>query len=95
MEPASRTAEHFAAGVEKDYNRADTKEATSPSLKTKESYSENIDGRPMEALDPIEALNDPDWRAKDRKLVRRLDMTFMPLLWILYFHNYLDRNNIA
>ncbi|KAK2017379.1 MFS general substrate transporter [Colletotrichum eremochloae] len=40
-------------------------------------------------------MNDPEWRTKERRLVRRLDVTFMPLLWILYFHNYLDRNNIA
>ncbi|KAH7305220.1 major facilitator superfamily domain-containing protein [Stachybotrys elegans] len=44
---------------------------------------------------PDPAANAPEWREKEKALVRRLDLTFMPLLWILYFHNYLDRNNIA
>ena len=38
---------------------------------------------------------DPEWRRKEKKLVRRLDMTLMPTVWILYLFNYLDRNNIA
>jgi hypothetical protein len=37
----------------------------------------------------------PEWRAKERKIVTRLDMTLMPMVWILYLFNYLDRNNIA
>lgn len=40
-------------------------------------------------------LNDPEYRAKEKKLVRRLDMTLMPTVWVLYMFNYLDRNNIA
>lgn len=38
---------------------------------------------------------DHDWSAKEKKLVRKLDMTLMPMVWILYLFNYLDRNNIA
>jgi hypothetical protein len=38
---------------------------------------------------------DDEWKAKEKKLVRRLDMTLMPMVWILYLFNYLDRNNIA
>ena len=38
---------------------------------------------------------DPEWRRKEKKLVRKLDMTLMPMVWILYLFNYLDRNNIA
>jgi len=37
----------------------------------------------------------PEWQAKEKKIVRRLDMTLMPMVWILYLFNYLDRNNIA
>ena len=39
--------------------------------------------------------SDPEYRAKERKLVRKLDMTLMPMVWVLYMFNYLDRNNIA
>ncbi|KAK8876683.1 transporter [Apiospora arundinis] len=44
---------------------------------------------------PIAGLNLPDWRATEKKLVRRLDMTLLPTVWILYLNNYLDRTNIA
>ncbi|KAH8894628.1 MFS general substrate transporter [Thozetella sp. PMI_491] len=33
--------------------------------------------------------------ARERKLVRKLDATLMPMVWLLYLVNYLDRNNIA
>lgn len=32
----------------------------------------------------IEALGIEDWRAKEKQIVRRLDFTLMPQLWILY-----------
>jgi hypothetical protein len=57
-----------------------------------ESYALEKSAQP---LDAIEALNDPDWEAKKKKIVRRLDMTLLPMLWILYLFNYLDRTNIA
>ncbi|KAM5385208.1 hypothetical protein ACJZ2D_001169 [Fusarium nematophilum] len=38
---------------------------------------------------------DPHWIATEKRLVRKLDMTLMPMVWILYLFNYLDRNNIA
>ncbi|KAM0334494.1 hypothetical protein ACHAQA_001523 [Verticillium albo-atrum] len=44
---------------------------------------------------PIEALGIPDWQEKEKKLVKRLDMTLMPMLWVLYLFNYLDRASIA
>ena len=37
----------------------------------------------------------PEWRAKEKRVVKRLDMTLMPMVWILYLFNYLDRNNVA
>lgn len=38
---------------------------------------------------------DPDWAGKEAILVRKLDMTLLPMVWVLYMFNYLDRNNIA
>lgn len=46
-------------------------------------------------LRPIEALNLEDWRATEKKLVRMLDWTLLPTLWILYLNNYLDRTNVS
>jgi hypothetical protein len=36
-----------------------------------------------------------DWTATEKSLVRKLDMTLLPVVWVLYMFNYLDRNNIA
>lgn len=36
-----------------------------------------------------------EYKAVEKKLVRKLDLTLIPMLWILYLFNYLDRNNIA
>jgi hypothetical protein len=44
---------------------------------------------------PILALNLPDWRKTEKKLVRTLDITLLPILWLLYWNNYLDRTNLA
>jgi hypothetical protein len=39
----------------------------------------------------IDRLGIPDWKNLEKKLVRRLDLTLVPMLWILYVTNYLDR----
>ncbi|OAL07764.1 MFS general substrate transporter [Phaeosphaeriaceae sp. SRC1lsM3a] len=43
----------------------------------------------------IEALGIPEWRTLEKQVVKRLDMTLMPCLWVLYLFNYLDRASIA
>lgn len=43
----------------------------------------------------IEALGIPNWRELEKQIVKRLDMTLMPYLWVLYLFNYLDRTSIA
>ena len=40
-------------------------------------------------------IEDEARRRLEKKLVRKLDMTLMPVVWVLYLFNYLDRNNIA
>ncbi|KAH6686644.1 major facilitator superfamily domain-containing protein [Plectosphaerella plurivora] len=37
----------------------------------------------------------PEWKIAERRVVRKLDMTLLPTVWVLYMFNYLDRNNIA
>jgi hypothetical protein len=32
---------------------------------------------------------------QEKRLVRKLDLTLMLVVWVLYLFNYLDRNNIA
>lgn len=43
----------------------------------------------------VDAINDPEQVLKEKRIVRKLDMTLMPMIWLLYPFNYLDRNNIA
>lgn len=43
----------------------------------------------------IEDLGIPDWRILERKIVRRLDMTLLPVLWTFYIFNYLDRASLG
>ncbi len=54
----------------------------------------SIKGRPS-GIDPLNALGIENWREVEKKVVKRLDMTILPMLWILYLSNYLDRTNIA
>lgn len=51
----------------------------------------NVDNKDESEYPPI----DEAWRAREKRLVRKLDMTLMPMVWVLYLFNYLDRNNIA
>lgn len=34
-------------------------------------------------------------RAAERRLVRKLDMRILPVLWILYLANFIDRANVS
>lgn len=36
-----------------------------------------------------------EYDAAEKSLVRKLDLTLVPMVWLLYLFNYLDRNNIA
>lgn len=40
-------------------------------------------------------LTKEEYAAAEKSLVRKLDMTLVPMVWLLYLFNYLDRNNIA
>lgn len=40
-------------------------------------------------------LSDEAFLSTEKSLVRKLDSTLMPAVFILYLFNYLDRNNIA
>lgn len=59
---------------------------------------EDISNNTVEFADskpPTEPVQDEAWLAAEKSLVRKLDLTLMPMVWILYLFNYLDRNNIA
>ena len=57
---------------------------------------EKVDPSRLEGLDLNNLQEiDPEWRRGEKKLVWKLDMTLMPIVWVLYLFNYLDRNNIG
>jgi hypothetical protein len=50
----------------------------------------------LEKVGDVEAHPvDEERRRREKKLVRKLDLTLLPMVWVLYMFNYLDRNNIA
>ncbi|KAI7763117.1 hypothetical protein LZL87_013911 [Fusarium oxysporum] len=40
-------------------------------------------------------MTNEQYDTTEKSLVRKLDFTLLPMVWLLYFFNYLDRNNIA
>ena len=67
-------------------------------------HQERVGLEPLEgkdtgsSVDQLDQNSDPassEYRAAERKILRKLDFTLMPTIWLLYFFNYLDRNNIA
>lgn len=52
----------------------------------KEGVNDDVSGPPV---------MDGEWHSTSKRLVRKLDMTLMPIIWALYLFNYLDRTSIA
>jgi hypothetical protein len=53
-------------------------------------FTEKLDAEQAENVEASE-----ERRLAERRIVRKLDMTLMPMVWVLFLFNYLDRNNIA
>lgn len=56
-----------------------------------EDSKQQVNAEKVEHADPVS----PEWKQSEKSLVRKLDMTLIPVVWVLYMFNYLDRNNIA
>ncbi|KAF4441022.1 major facilitator superfamily transporter [Fusarium acutatum] len=60
--------------------------------------SEHVDDMPVKAEEALNnglRMTDEQYDTNEKTLVRKLDFTLLPMVWLLYFFNYLDRNNIA
>lgn len=55
------------------------------------TLDEKVDPEGLEQGTP----NQERFDAVEKQLTRKLDCTLMPMVWLLYLFNYLDRNNIA
>ena len=53
------------------------------------------EGDDVPDINHVESLGLEDAPALEKKIVRTLDMTMLPQLWVLYMFNYLNRVNIA
>ncbi|KAL2204284.1 MFS general substrate transporter [Sarocladium strictum] len=54
------------------------------------------DEQPLSAREQAFAhLGIPNWEELEKKVVKRLDMTLLPTLWLLYVFNYLDRASLG
>lgn len=64
----------------------ETKKESIEQPQTLETVPTNLsaDEKEIQRHNLVEALGIPDWEAKEKKIVRRLDMTLLPQLWILY-----------
>jgi hypothetical protein len=73
---------------------ADKQNPVSPSVEHVDRSEGTLHNEKGVALADSDII-DEEYRAREKKLVRKLDMTLMPIIFILYLFNYLDRNNIA
>lgn len=74
------------------------KEPSQPSMEHRDyQEKENVDDTAETILQNIEVLGHMSDRYKmlEKRVVRKLDCTLVPMLWFMYLFNYLDRNNIA
>jgi hypothetical protein len=53
------------------------------------------EGDDVPDIDHVASLGLDNARELEKKIVRTLDMTMLPQLWVLYMFNYLNRVNIA
>lgn len=66
-----------------------------PASEHHESTAEGVVDAKEELAAISDPRRDPEWAKAEQKLVRKLDATLLPMVWVLYMFNYLDRNNIA
>ncbi|KAL7006934.1 hypothetical protein EMMF5_003518 [Cystobasidiomycetes sp. EMM_F5] len=76
----------------------DRKEGSLDELENNIAYSDG-NGHNVSALDnappSILALSAEERVALEKRVVRKIDFTLLPILMVMYILNYLDRNNIA
>ncbi|KAK1983920.1 major facilitator superfamily transporter [Colletotrichum cereale] len=78
----------------------ETSESKGKSVSVDVAAKANVDSQPWPSSPQLDTANEaamanPEWRAAEKRLVRKLDMTLMPMIFLLYMFNFLDRNNIA
>ncbi|GAB7336643.1 hypothetical protein MBLNU13_g10329t2 [Cladosporium sp. NU13] len=75
------------------FNTAKAEDVTVQQIENAPKYASADELPSLEEV--IKRLGIADWRQLEKKLIRRLDMTLVPMLWILYIFNYLDRASLG
>ncbi|CAG9998293.1 unnamed protein product [Clonostachys byssicola] len=60
-----------------------------------QSQVSNFDDKMLGEIEEVNVVEDQNYLAQQKSLVRKLDCTLMPTVFLLYLFNYLDRNNIS
>lgn len=68
-------------------------------LRVSSEHIDDVSTKADEALGSMAnnelGMTGEEYDAAEKRLVRKLDLTLVPMVWLLYLFNYLDRNNIA
>lgn len=81
--------------VEESYIKLDALKASADHLDVQTTMTEDKELAVANTAASSLGLSGEEWTAAEKKLIQKLDLTLVPMLWILYLFNYLDRNNIA
>lgn len=94
--PASRQdVEQSSRTIDTDRKSGDKVDAPIEHAEVGLKDTSDSEGRLPAREEALEQLGIPNWRELEKKIVRRLDMTLLPTLWILYVFNYLDRASLG
>jgi hypothetical protein len=59
------------------------------------SHVERTDSNTIKAYTPAEAITYRPGTAEEKALLRKIDVRLLPILWLMYVFNYIDRTNIG
>ncbi|KAK1455706.1 hypothetical protein CMEL01_04466 [Colletotrichum melonis] len=81
--------------VDKSREKGDTMQASSDHIDDLQAFQEQDISLDKDVTDVNFSMAEEEFIAHEKSLVRKLDYTLVPMVWLLYLFNYLDRNNIA
>ncbi|KAK1450635.1 hypothetical protein CCUS01_02091 [Colletotrichum cuscutae] len=81
--------------VDKSREKGDTMQASSDHIDDLQAFQEQGISLDKDVTDVNFSMAEEEFIAHEKSLVRKLDYTLVPMVWLLYLFNYLDRNNIA
>ncbi len=56
---------------------------------------EHLDRNSAELKDPVQSFIYQPGTDAEKRLVRKIDIRLMPMLWLMYVFNYVDRTNVS